>query len=807
MKKLLLVMIFVLTSIFTFSQSTYTQSFTTAGSWICPAGVSSITVECWGGGGSGGGTTPSIGAGGGGAGGAYSKKVISVTPGSKYYFGVATSKVGGSSAGSQGDPSWFNSTGTNTQPGTVSSGVLAEGGVGGSGSGSSSAATGSKSSSFGDLTYKGGNGGAASAGGNLSSSNSGAGGGGSGSTGDGGPASGTTAGTGTSVGGGNGAAGVAYGSNLNGTTCSNVAGGGSGATRNSGTTKVGGSGGPGYVTVTYSACVPLFEQDFSASTTVSDYVNLTAPNHTQFNELSSSSIAPTITSNKIRFSRTDGATTSWAMRNTAFSTTPTSVIVKFDLTIGMAAGGTGGVSGYFYIGDAMTTASGSLPSASKVHSRLRIQTSNSQVNSFAIKEDQTNTISSYFSGTQSVTWVINNSGSSVSYLAPDGTTETLADDKADLWIGTTRLLNEYGGDISSGSTTATVALNNIFFNLNTGVLTMDVDNMTINPIVSSPTSSTGTSINCSGFNANWTTSSCSASLEVATNNTFTSMVSGYSKIVTGTSYSVTGLSAGTTYYYRLRTSMGSNSNAISSSYSTIQNITTTAPSVGGSVASNQNVMSGGNAATVNLSGHTGSVIKWQRSTISDFSTATDVANTTTSVNGASMGGITETIYYRAVVQNGTCATANSAYVTITVVSGLPIELLYFNGAECETGNRLYWSTASENNNDYFTIEKTKDGKEWVSIANMSGAGNSSITLYYYFMDESIERVINYYRLKQTDYDGKFKYSDAISIDNRNNDSKEIHRVVNALGQEVDLQYYRGLVIIEYSDGSSIKIIK
>jgi hypothetical protein len=231
-------------------------------------------------------------------------------------------------------------------------------------------------------------------------------------------------------------------------------------------------------------------------------------------------------------------------------------------------------------------------------------------------------------------------------------------------------------------------------------------------------------------------------------------------------------------------------------------------SVGGSVAADQNVMSGTDAATVNLSGHTGSVIKWQRDIVSTFATATDVANTTTFVNGPSMGGITQTIYYRAVVQNGNCATANSAYVTITVVNGLPIELLYFNGVECETGNRLSWSTASESNNDYFTIEKTKDGKDWISIVNLSGAGNSSNQLYYYFMDENIESIINYYRLLQTDYDGHFKYSEIISIDNRNKtEAKEVYKIVNAIGQEVDLRYYRGLVIIEYSDGSSEKIIK
>ena len=138
---------------------------------------------------------------------------------------------------------------------------------------------------------------------------------------------------------------------------------------------------------------------------------------------------------------------------------------------------------------------------------------------------------------------------------------------------------------------------------------------------------------------------------------------------------------------------------------------------------------------------------------------------------------------------------------------LPIELLYFKGSVYNSDNILHWSTASEDNNDYFTIEKTKDGIDWEIVTRESGGGNSSNQLYYSFVDENVESIINYYRLKQTDYDGNFKYSDIISIDNRDNDSKEIYRVVNVLGQEVDLQYYRGLAIIEYSDGSSIKIIK
>ena len=333
-----------------------------------------------------------------------------------------------------------------------------------------------------------------------------------------------------------------------------------------------------------------------------------------------------------------------------------------------------------------------------------------------------------------------------------------------------------------------------------------------------------------------TATSNSVTMAVTSNVTPSVSITGTSNICTGTSTTFTATPANggsvPSYQWKLNSSnIGTNSTTYTNSGLTngdIVSVVMTAnntcqttstgtsnsitmivsqPSVGGLVATDQNVLSGGDAETVNLSGHTGSVIKWQRDVVSTFNTATDVANTTTFVNGPSMGGITQTIYYRAVVQNGTCPSVNSVYVTITVVSGLPIELLYFNGVVCETGNKLYWSTASEDNNDYFNIEKTRDGKIWNSISNMKGAGNSSTQLYYSFVDEDVENIINYYRLKQTDYDGKFKYSEIISIDNRTNKVKEIDKVTNILGQEVDLEYYKGICIIYYTNGSSEKTIK
>ena len=370
-----------------------------------------------------------------------------------------------------------------------------------------------------------------------------------------------------------------------------------------------------------------------------------------------------------------------------------------------------------------------------------------------------------------------------------------------------------GVNVGTNSTTYT----------NSGLINSDIVScvMTSNASCASPTTATSNSV----------------TMTVTSNVTPSVSIAGTSNICTGTStaFTATPTNGGSVPSYQWKkngTNVGTNSTTytnaalvngdIISGVMTANNtcqITSTAtsnsitmtvsqPSVGGSVAADQNVLSGGDAETVNLSGHTGSVIKWQRDVVSTFNTATDVANTTTFVNGPSMGGITQTIYYRAVVQNGTCATANSAYVTITVVNGLPIELLYFSVVDCKTGNLLSWSTASERNNNYFNIEKTKDGKDWSSIMTENGAGNSSNILYYSFVDENVESIINYYRLKQTDYDGKFKYSEIISIDNTDKKvEKEIYSIVNTLGQKVDLQYYRGLVIIEYTDGSSEKIIK
>ncbi len=146
--------------------------------------------------------------------------------------------------------------------------------------------------------------------------------------------------------------------------------------------------------------------------------------------------------------------------------------------------------------------------------------------------------------------------------------------------------------------------------------------------------------------------------------------------------------------------------------------------------------------------------------------------------------------------------------TTLAINVLPIELTDFYGEKKEKNNHIFWTTASEYNNDYFTVEKTIDGLSYEVVGIKNGAGNSNQYLDYSLLDCDVrEEIINYYRLKQTDFDGKCEFSEIIAIDNRRNTiSKEIVMITNILGQEVN-DSYRGMIVIIYSDGTSIKEIQ
>ncbi|MBN4051982.1 T9SS type A sorting domain-containing protein [Cytophagaceae bacterium AH-315-L13] len=94
---------------------------------------------------------------------------------------------------------------------------------------------------------------------------------------------------------------------------------------------------------------------------------------------------------------------------------------------------------------------------------------------------------------------------------------------------------------------------------------------------------------------------------------------------------------------------------------------------------------------------------------------------------------------------------------------LPVELVSFDAKPKGMAVELTWETISEINNDYFEIERSVDGKDFESIIEIEGAGNSTSSINYSVMDENPITGMNYYRLKQTDFDGEFEYSDIVNV--------------------------------------------
>jgi hypothetical protein len=96
-------------------------------------------------------------------------------------------------------------------------------------------------------------------------------------------------------------------------------------------------------------------------------------------------------------------------------------------------------------------------------------------------------------------------------------------------------------------------------------------------------------------------------------------------------------------------------------------------------------------------------------------------------------------------------------------SALPIELLSFEAKSADNAVDLSWTTATEINNDYFTIEKSKSGFDFFEVCRVDGAGNSISPIYYEFSDKDPLDGISYYRLRQTDYDGTIEVFSPVAV--------------------------------------------
>lgn len=102
-----------------------------------------------------------------------------------------------------------------------------------------------------------------------------------------------------------------------------------------------------------------------------------------------------------------------------------------------------------------------------------------------------------------------------------------------------------------------------------------------------------------------------------------------------------------------------------------------------------------------------------------------------------------------------CGRVNFVYqlLQISPPNPLPVKLLSFTGARKNNVVELKWRTASEVNNDYFTISRSQDGENYQNIGTVAGNGTTSATSNYSFIDQQPLSGKAYYRLSQTDFDG------------------------------------------------------
>ncbi|MDJ1504853.1 T9SS type A sorting domain-containing protein [Xanthocytophaga agilis] len=100
----------------------------------------------------------------------------------------------------------------------------------------------------------------------------------------------------------------------------------------------------------------------------------------------------------------------------------------------------------------------------------------------------------------------------------------------------------------------------------------------------------------------------------------------------------------------------------------------------------------------------------------------------------------------------TLATSNSS------TTPLPVTFISFDATNQAGKVSLKWYTASEENNSYFTVERSHNGQDWETVTTVNGAGNSDQALGYTAYDNNPYQGTSYYRIKQTDYNEEFSYS-------------------------------------------------
>lgn len=126
---------------------------------------------------------------------------------------------------------------------------------------------------------------------------------------------------------------------------------------------------------------------------------------------------------------------------------------------------------------------------------------------------------------------------------------------------------------------------------------------------------------------------------------------------------------------------------------------------------------------------------------------------------------------------GKCTASDVQPVAVDEECGLtnplPVELISFEGAATAQGIALNWATAAEKNNDRFEVQRSQDGRNFENVGSVKGNGSTAARHTYNFVDKTAKNGLNYYRLRQVDFDGTSEFSKVISIDAKGKVTNEV----------------------------------
>lgn len=125
---------------------------------------------------------------------------------------------------------------------------------------------------------------------------------------------------------------------------------------------------------------------------------------------------------------------------------------------------------------------------------------------------------------------------------------------------------------------------------------------------------------------------------------------------------------------------------------------------------------------------------------------------------------------------------------------LPIELLSFSAYKVLGDVQFDWYTASEVNNDCFTVLKSLDGENYTEVITVKGAGNTNSITHYMAKEKCVKNGIYHYWLKQTDFDGRCSFSDVVIVDIISIASKNIQIYPNPFAGSLTIDFHDDSII-------------